>query len=217
MATQSLSDHVKKAFGSAKSKEYAKEYLETIHANWRDAESRISQSLLSLVFFISVFELLTRAAVAEVTLGPFKVTDLAIIQKILPLIVAYFFFEFGSSTIQRNELSDVYYEIIRVCHKSISSNNLQYYLSPRIGFFLFGNLFWQPANILVRNIQYLLQIPIVLFAILGPTIFEIYAFLRLFEGFGVSDIVVWFVLLFSVMIMIQAYTILFGRMTHVQP
>ncbi len=216
MSTQPLSNQVKKAFSSTKSKEYAKEYLETIHANWRDTESRITRSFLSLVFFVSVFELLTRAAIAEVTLGPFKVTDLALIQKFLPLLVAYFFSEFGSSTKQRNELSEVYYEIIRVCHGSITSNDLQYYLSPGFGFHLFGNLYWRPANIIVRGLQNLAQIPIILFAALGPLAFEVYAFLQLFKGFGFSDIIVWFVLVFSLMIMLQAYIILFGRMTHRQ-
>src|SRR6185503_5027496 len=88
------------------------------------AESRFHRAAL-LIFFLSiVFELLTRAAISEVTLGPFKVNDFTLIQKVLPIAIAYLYYELCAFRAMVIIQSRVYGGIIRAICRPFFDNDL---------------------------------------------------------------------------------------------
>lgn len=57
--------------------EYFDEYVKLLLENARDADKKLHRSILLLIFFMTVFELLTRSSITEASVGPFKVNDLS--------------------------------------------------------------------------------------------------------------------------------------------
>lgn len=84
-----------------------------------------------LLFFIMIiFELLNKAVIQEITLGPIKITDITIIQKLIPVIVAYIYYEQMSYFIMRRFYIELHNVIILENYKSIVDNNLENFFFP---------------------------------------------------------------------------------------
>ena len=84
-----------------------------------------------LLFFIMIiFELLNKAVIQEITLGPIKITDITIIQKLIPVIVAYIYYEQMSYFIMRGFYIELHNVIILENYKSIVDNNLENFFFP---------------------------------------------------------------------------------------
>ena len=108
-------------FSKTDCQDFAKNYLDKLYSNWKIAADKQGRAMTTILLLILAFELITRAVISEVSLGPFKLTDLSIIHKLLPAFLAYYYFEFRSWGTKRLEISDIYYEIIETCYPSIST------------------------------------------------------------------------------------------------
>src|SRR5215207_3174228 len=85
-----IEERVKAAFSKTSISAYSSDYLEALRANWQQLETDIKQAAIFILLFVIVFELITRAAVAEVTLGIFKISDITLVYRAIPAIAAYF-------------------------------------------------------------------------------------------------------------------------------
>jgi hypothetical protein len=70
---KTIEQRVQEAFSGDLRQEYSDEYLRSIRENARYADEKFHRSILLLLFFIAIFELLTRASIAEASIGPFKI------------------------------------------------------------------------------------------------------------------------------------------------
>jgi len=204
-AKELISKRVKETFSIKEYGDFAKEYLDILHGNWRIAYEKQNQLATVILFLAFAFELLTRAVISEVSLGPFKVNDLAIIHKLLPVLIAFYYLQMLNWGKKRNEIADVYYEIINICYPSITQNKLQYYLAAE-GINIIGYRYRKLQNRFLRIVQDAIKVPVVFFILMAPIIFGIYAFSQLFRLFGLNDILVWLSLVSYVLIAVLTYS-----------
>ncbi len=91
MATNYLRDQVDLVFSDSSPGE-AEAYLTDLKKSWSDISTAIGRNALWLLLLITGFIILTRpSAVAEVSIGPLKIKDLSLVEKLLPILVAYQF------------------------------------------------------------------------------------------------------------------------------
>jgi hypothetical protein len=85
---------VVKASFEDESAEYIEDYLTALRSTWQALTATISRTGLLLVALMTIFYLLTTPGViGSVSLGPFEIDDPLIIQKSIPIVVAYLYYE----------------------------------------------------------------------------------------------------------------------------
>src|SRR5215207_4740111 len=94
-----ISERVRDAFADDKSRDFAETYLNEALTSLRDTQTQFRRTMLLLIFVILLFELLARASVREVSIGPLKLSDYSLLYKLLPLAIAYLYYELNSITI----------------------------------------------------------------------------------------------------------------------
>jgi hypothetical protein len=129
---KTLKERVEEALSNGVSREYFAEYTKSVAENIRDTESKFHRSILFLIFSIVVFELITQASIAEVSLGPFKLSNLSSIQKFLPSVVAYFYLEVISIALMRRLLTLTFTATMKVTHSPIYDSDLDYFQLPHL-------------------------------------------------------------------------------------
>lgn len=87
--------------------EDAKECLGIFRENLQKADAAsVRQSAIFLFLAVS-FELLNRAAISEISIAGLKVSDLGLVQKVLPVGIAYYYYAALSSYSSRRLLMEV--------------------------------------------------------------------------------------------------------------
>jgi len=95
-------------FSDSAVKEDAKEYLAQVRINLSDTEQRFQKLLIRLAFLAVAFVFVSRSGITEFTIGPLKIKDLSVIQKFLPAILAYTYYELSASITMRRLLREVH-------------------------------------------------------------------------------------------------------------
>ena len=173
-------------------------FLGAIRETQRDYSEGIRRSVLLLLLLMAVFELLSSTAVSEFTLGPIRMTTASSIQVYIPTLVAYLNLETFMLALRASNLTRAYEEAFRVWHPPAAANQLHSLLQPRGSLYFAPTLtdpteFSSPPEKLEFRVSFVLSV-IVLFI---PILFEVHAFVRLFDRFHISSILVWLNLLLS--------------------
>lgn len=202
-----IDDRVMAAFSDASVLGYVIEYLETLRDNQRQLGTDIKQAALLLLLLVVIFELITRAAVAEVTLGVFKVSDVTLIYRAIPAIVAYLCHNLMFLMILRKKTETVHDSIIKKVYEPIYNNNLFAYLTPHYGSLTNDNYL---ADNNSKSGSFLSALSLITGGILILTLlgFQIYAFYHLFVKFTTSNVFVWLSLVVSLMFLIRALIVI---------
>jgi hypothetical protein len=162
----------------------------SLRQNWRDICSSISRTIALIVLSAGAFELLSRAAVAKASLGPFEIRDLSLVQKILPVMIAYLFYDLSNLYYQDSQYSAIHELLLKTTHKDFQDADLDLYLEPRVA------SMYHPAGLrraYDRPLYYFTTF-IWLVGLFGITAFQVYAFYQNFQVFGVDDVLTWFTL-----------------------
>jgi hypothetical protein len=130
MPDKSLSDRVKAAFGESGSSGNiaAKDFLQQLHSENQNLRAGFRGSMIRL-FFFGLFILLSASSVSEATIGPIKITDLSIIIKILPLLIAANYYELISLWGTQSLVADTIYRICEIYFKTLRENDLDFFYS----------------------------------------------------------------------------------------
>lgn len=199
----SLEERVRDAFSDKDVSTYVNDYLSSLQNNLKDIGNNISKYALGYIFFICAFELLARAAISDVTLGPFKINDLSIIQRFLLVVISYLLLALFSSLSQKAEFETVHRIVLSEKYRSIVENELGDYLLPPT-----GSLPGEPVNMnynLSETTSAILSAPFLILILIGPIVFEVYASYLLISIFGYGDILTWIVISVSVFLTLIAY------------
>jgi len=184
------------AFGPDKAAAYGEAYLEVVRANSKDAGEAVRKSLLVLVALDLLFVIVDVAAVKKVAFGPVEITDLAVVQKLIPVLIAYVLYTGVMFQGLTSTYTRVHQAAVRVLYPSMGS----------------AEVFLRPATVTLFGAEALLEpvhneraerrfvFAIALFAIvvlLALLVFEAWALYRLLDRYGVSDVGSWLSILAS--------------------
>lgn len=208
MHEKTILKQVKKALSDPETRNYADQYLERVRVNMQKTEDKVRRSFVILFLLLALFELLTRSAIAELTLGPFKLKDFSLIYKLLPVAIAYCYCEFHGLLTMRRLLRETHDVIMENIHKPIFENNLCYYLLPS-SIFIAEEVITSATEGLWAKIIHSLSIPLFIILIFSPLVFEVYALHKCFVIWGVTDVLVWIVLFVSLTLLLQGFLFFF--------
>lgn len=86
-----LEELIKQVFRSQPVRAYAEDYVTEVKTNWREAEKSLTRSLFLITLTALLFELLLRRGVGEVSLGFVTVTKVDVIERAIPVAIAYLY------------------------------------------------------------------------------------------------------------------------------
>lgn len=193
----------------AASHDYAETYLETVHTNLHESEALARRLILALVILVVVFELLNRAVVEEVSLGPIKLNDFTVVHKLIPLAFAVVYYYWAGTMSNRILLHRVQVNLLQVLHPQIVASDLEYFLlPPQPG--VVEAVYVRALRNRHRRTQQIFNIgrflPILAILLLcSSTLWMAYAFYVCFMTFGFTDIVVWLECVFSIYLVVIGF------------
>src|SRR5215217_4311837 len=85
--SQTYLEHVERVLSNPANRDFVEEYAKELRQNWRDVCSSMGRTITLIVLSAGAFELLSRAAIAKASIGPFEIRDLSLIQTSLPVII----------------------------------------------------------------------------------------------------------------------------------
>lgn len=196
---KSITERINSAFDSLESDESKSNYIQAVRASLEDIETKLQANLKIVLVGMVAFELVVRASLSELSLGPIKITDLSMVQKILPAVVAYFYNQIISLYAIRILARQVHDRAIKYTARSIYENDLEYFTLPH-SWFLTEDIMKQYTGIKLFTI---ITIPVKFATVVAPIAFLVYAYYQNFRISGSSDILVWSSLIASVILAIQ--------------
>jgi len=148
------------------------------------------RSVLGLLIVTGGAELLNRAAVSGLQLGPFQITDLSVIRIILPLAAAYLVYDIITNSIRNIYSQRLLSRINQIFRPALYDAQYARLTYPQ-GSSLFGPLVWYEAGTrtygTVRNITAVLRAG----SILTPLVLISYWYVRLFQALGYANLLLW--------------------------
>lgn len=177
-------------------------YLELVRENMQQASDKFHSTFLLIIFLMAVFELLNRAAISEVTLGPFKLSDVSLLIKLLPVVIAYYYYLTCTMLAMIGAQRTVIDSVVAIMYGPLYDNDLEYYLYPVSPLFAESLITTATKGRIISAIDAIgSNFQKVIWFL--PLIFQVYAFYRCFRAFGFSSIIVWVALVISAVFCIQ--------------
>jgi hypothetical protein len=115
---------VHEAFQDEAASSHAQEYLKTVRENMKDLADGRRRSLILSLLVVAAFELIDTAAIADVQLGPLKVTRLAPVQEALPVLFSFLMYDIIVLSVRYTYCEQVCLQIVRMLHEPLSRTEL---------------------------------------------------------------------------------------------
>jgi hypothetical protein len=199
-------------FSDTGSHQYAAEYLTDLRENWRALSSNHQRAISLMLISMAVFELLARGAIEKATFLGIEVSNLGIIRKAMPVIVAYFFYDAAHTHYMQRLFSRVHMKIYSLIHPDVSKANLDALLLPPFpsirGPLTFGS--YTPGlegSRVLPVFDWVMNIAVML----GVLVFESYAYILQFAEFRATDRLLWITLVMTVFLIVTAFWILIAQ------
>jgi len=205
-----IEEKLNDAISQGLSTEYLTDSLKRILERHGKSYERMYQSTAFLVFFVVVFELLIRASIAEINMGPFKLKDISVVQKFIPVIVAYFYISMMSLILATSYLGLASLVLTKHLYRPVYDTEII-------------KLEWLPASVFtIRSaasvfsksppVKILEQLENLVIAVLlgGPLVFEVYAYYQCFRLFGLKSVAVWISAVSSAILLLYGVLLFFS-------
>jgi hypothetical protein len=188
----SIPSRVDRTFSS--NQRYAEEFLSTVRENWRESLAATGRTAILIIALMLVFELLTRSSIEKISIAGFEINDLSLIQRAIPLIIAYYFYDLINLILLQGDHRAAHGELIRILHRDIWDTELDMLLWPRTPSLLRTSRLGRRETKLDTLFQSALTVAVVFAGIM----FEAYAFYIQFRIFGFKDVLVWITVILSI-------------------
>jgi len=209
MAKSVIRQRIDELFSAPSSHQDFKDYIVQVRTNLGSAEERLQKLFLRSLFLMVAFVLFSRAGISEFTLGPLKITDLSLVQKLIPAIMAYTYYELHAAATMRRLLREVHDELLNVLNETLAKKDLQFYLLPHSPF-VAEEIISRAPDCSLAPLVVNLSLPLIASIIIAPLAFLVYAFMRCFAQFGFGDVLVWIVLIVSFLFSFQGFILFFN-------
>jgi|GEM_PF-6949081 len=214
----SIKEHFDQLPWTDENKKVGEEYLKVIRANYKECSERFGRGIRTLTIAIIVLELITQAIVSEFSFAGLKFHNLLLIQKILPVAIAYLYYYLATNMTHRRMLMQVHEHTMIKLHPDYVSHKLHLYAEPPSAFQV-DRIFEQELKDYSSRCLIYLTYPLMFMMTLGPIIYIAYTYYRAFEVFGNKDVIVWIGLIISIVFILQVIFLFKGlnRLTGGQP
>ena len=140
MSLKSFDDRAKDAFVAPTSAEFGQKYLELLYTNWYEIARTVRRMGGLFVVLAVGFFVLAHTKNAEITLGPLKLTNLAVVQTIIPAIASFVAYEFVALAAACGTYSNAAGAVMQALYPSVFANDLEILLMPS------GIHLWEESN-----------------------------------------------------------------------
>jgi hypothetical protein len=137
-----------------------------------------------------IIELLNRAAVSDVQLGGFTVTDLSVIRKVLPMVAAYLIYDITACSTRNIYSSRILGAINRTYRPALHKSRYAILAHPR-GSSFFGPFSWHKSDTKTYKAIEMLVAVLRVGSMATPVVLLAYWFTLMFRAFGFEDPLVW--------------------------
>jgi hypothetical protein len=193
-----MANMVDEAFSDPSEASYRSEYILELRDNWRHVIATHTRDVVLIVLLVAIFELTARSAVTKVSIGPFEVSNIPIVFRVLPLLIAYLLYDMAILDKWHMLMESAHAHLMRVMHPKVRSTDFDWLLVPTV----------HPlSNTLIPSNSRFAKVAniILVVAFLGGVIaFEIRAVYILFQTFGAQDLLVWISSAFIAILLVSA-------------
>lgn len=210
LATRKLSSRVEAAFAGSHQKDGTlspKEYLEIVRSHWDSAETALRRVTLGLFLAAAISQLISAAGAAELDIGPVRIKDLTIVNKLLPVAFAYLTLEWVAIAVLINRLGSVHDAIIRFAYPRLYDEGLHLPLAPTVmSLASEARIVGEPGmqHRAMRTLTNLKTVSFVTLLLLAQVVF----YWQQFSTFGFTDVFVWAFLSVAALFLVQTLVLL---------
>jgi hypothetical protein len=195
---KSLDQRAQDAFGDNDAS-YAEEFVKSARESLKEVSDSLTRTTLLVLTLCAAFELLARAP-GKITFFGIELTEPGVIEKLLPIVIAYLFYEQRILSVKWADLVTISQSLMRRFHPRVRENGLDTLLHPRLlALWDVGKLTeerYRPSE----EFDYQVSSAFSLGVLILPLLFQIYAFARLFLRYDNRDVLVWVSLFLSSLI-----------------
>jgi hypothetical protein len=187
-----ISEDINKALESEEFRAHAWDYLTELRTNWRETERDLRRSVALIIILASVFELIGRGGVAELSLASIKISELDLVRTVIPLAIAYFSNSLLLLFIEVRTYRAVHDQFFRRAYKDLGDTQLYIPLEPASSVIRTGDLTGQYLKeTIFTGLAYFYLVLRFVVVILGPILFTVYSYVQLFRDQDVSRLLLW--------------------------
>jgi hypothetical protein len=170
--------------------EQAERFYGRLLERMKDLTDASRRDVYLLLLVAACMELLNRAAIVDVSLGPFKVSDISLVHKILPLVAGFLVYDLSTNGVRYLYTRKLANAVVEEYQPAFSAAGTY----PRLTFppasSLYGPLPWYQERIRIRPIV-AMTAALRIGAITLPPLLMAWWFWRLFSVYGADDVLVW--------------------------
>jgi hypothetical protein len=206
MTKLTLAERVNNAFNDINEREFVdKIYLNQLYSNSRITAGELRNSIVRIIFLYFVFYLLFTSSIKEVNFGPVKISDLNLLIKIMPLLIAISYYDLSSLMASLTAQERLIFQIFKFMHKPIRDMGLDSFLfpstSPLYTFHLNQNIYEKSILVQVYSKLYIL---LEVFLLLSGILVEYEIIKFCFQRYGFDDSLLWIVSISSIVFVVLA-------------
>ncbi|WP_309840420.1 hypothetical protein [Chryseobacterium sp. SLBN-27] len=201
----SQEDFIKKLLQEdLQAKEKQEKYFEILDKRIEENRKSLGELFIVLIFCVLANHLLLQTKISEINLGPFKITDNKIIFGLLPTIYTLVYYKYLMIWVEISDQKRIY-SIITSNYFSLNNKSLLFdKIKP---FSIIDSIDrHQKSKSTFGCLTNLIWIPIALFVLISPFLYEYYLIYQLFIDLQPKNLFDWF--LFICPILISLYTIM---------
>jgi hypothetical protein len=191
MKAMTLAERIRGAFSDPENEQVGRDYLEHIRQQWKDVETENRRTVAKMFLALVAFEFITRAAIGKISIGGLEISDLSLIQKFLPVVVSYFFYDVARLAAIGRQYKDVYHNVTKQVYPVLDKYKLDGLVAPFRAWVI--EIPGRDGNKVLAGVRTLLYV----FIYTAPLLIEIYLYYRLFVQFSVTDVTTWISLLLT--------------------
>jgi hypothetical protein len=166
------------------------DYLKMTQDALKASVSEYQKRAWTLLLLMVVCELLLRSLVAELSFAGLKVSDLSLIQKALPVGIAYAYYALMSVVAYRRLLEEVHDAAFEMAMPAISKHHFEWFAHPPTPFHL-DKIFESSLEGPMRTAFSIMRVPFLATIVFGPPAYVMYVLSRYFSVYGLKDYYLW--------------------------
>jgi len=121
---QPLSGRIEAFLAEPTERGWADRYLERLIDNTNVLSERLRRTTALIILLLGAFVVFSGAKTTEVTVGPFKLTNVSAVLTLIPAIVSYLYFEFVITGLARAQARDITNALLAGLYPEFSWNHL---------------------------------------------------------------------------------------------
>ena len=169
----------------------AERFYSRLIERMKDLNDGSRRHVYVLLLVAGIMELLDRAVISEAQLGPFKISDLSVIRKVLPVVAGYLIYELCANGIRYLQSRRIANTVVQHFQPKMHAMGHYPRLTYPIASPLFGPFPWHESKTWAFRSITLFTLILRTGSLAAPVLLETWWFVRLFQTYGAADPLVW--------------------------